>query len=77
MEKQTSNLWMGITIGALAMLFIVNFLSNNFFYNVMSPSTCAMMHGPSSYFHHSGFWITLVILIIVIILVMQHTNKRR
>lgn len=64
MKKEAGQLLFGIVIGALLMLFLVNFVSNNFFGNMTSQNTCAAMHGYSTYFHHTGFVISLVVLIV-------------
>ena len=80
MKEKTSLLWVGIVIGAFIMFFFVNFAGNNFFAaSMISPNTCAMMHGNLTYFHHFGFWITLAILVAfgIIICKMLRTQKER
>jgi len=60
------------------MFFLVNFVSNNFFSaTLMSPNTCAMMHGPSSYFHHTGFWLILILLVIFGVLAYKSLNQSK
>gem|GEM_PF-5684257 len=80
MQEQTSSLWTGIAIGALVMFFLVNFLSNNFFFaSLVSQNSCSMMHGSYSSFHHLGFWLTLTILVIFAVLAYHtmHDQKKR
>ncbi len=64
MKKEAGQLLFGIVIGALLMLFLVNFVSNNFFGNMTSQNTCAAMHGYPTFFHHTGFVVSLVVLIV-------------
>ena len=59
------------------MFFVVNFLSNNFFFtSVISQNSCSMMHSSSSSFHHLGFWLILSILVIFAILTYQSLNNQ-
>lgn len=78
MKKEAGQLLFGIVIGALLMLFLVNFVSNNFFGNMTSQNTCAAMHGYPTYFHHTGFVISLIVLVVFGILAYNSiiSNKR-
>ena len=59
------------------MFFVVNFLSNNFFFtSLISQNSCSMMHSSSSSFHHLGFWLILSILVIFAILTYQALNNQ-
>lgn len=58
------------------MFLVINFVSNNFFGGyAMSQNSCAMMHGPSTYFHHIGFWLIFIVLIVFAVLAYRAISQ--
>ncbi|MEK6840125.1 MAG: hypothetical protein AABX72_04220 [Nanoarchaeota archaeon] len=74
-KSSASSLWIGVGIGALVMLFLVNLIGNNLFSPVVSKNTCEMMHRSS--FLHSPWSFLLILVIAFLIYIMIINGGKR